>query len=122
MENKMFDNSRDAKIEYTNRVMPMMEAYYGDIVFDLEGIDKLQPNEILFFLIRPKGTHKATPENYDVVRDEVAKVFGNYIVIKVFRDEDDFYHVKNWDKLITKSFDTSNVDLIQRYKDFDTKI
>lgn len=122
MENKMFNNSLDAKVEYMNRAIPMMEAYYGDIVYDFEFIDELQPNETLFFLIRPKGTHRATPKNYDFIRDEIAKVFGNYVVIKVFRDEDDFYHVKNWDKLITKSFDTSNVDLIQRYKDFDTKI
>ena len=115
---KLYDNSRDVKIEYTNRVIPMMEAYYGDIVYDLEYIDELRPDECRFFIIRPKGTHNAKPAEYDEVRDDTARVFGNYVVIKVFRNEEGLYGIKDWDKLETMSYDTEDETLIQRYKNF----
>ncbi len=118
---KLYGSLSQFKVEYVNRVIPMMEAYYGDIIYDLEYIDIMKPNGCMFFLIRPKGTHHATTEDYDEVRDNIARVFGNYVVIKVFRNEEGFYGIKNWDKLDTMSYDTENEALIQKYKDFDIK-
>lgn len=106
------------KREYVERAANLMERYFGDVVLDLENIEKMKINDIIFFIVQPNCTHSATPENYDQKRDDYAKVWGNYVVFRIERIDDKFYTIKNWDILDKMSYDTKNQELIQKYKDF----
>lgn len=106
------------KRDYANEVGRLLENYWSDILLDASIIDSMKDRDIKFFIIQPKCTHSASPDEYDSKRDECAKVWGNYVVFKIVR-EGDKYRMFKWDKLETMSYDTKDDVLIQRYKDFD---
>lgn len=106
------------KREYVERAVSLMERYFGDVVLDLELIEKMEINDVFFFIVQPNCTHIATTDEYDQKRDICAKVWGNYVVFRIERIENEVYSIKNWDILDKMSYDTKNEALIQRYKDF----
>ena len=108
----------ELKAEYLNRAGYLMESSFGDFVYDINNIDKIKVNDIIYFIVRPKGTTFATPENYDKKRDLIADIWGNYVVFRIERINEHYYTIKNWDILDKKTYDTKNKELINRYKLF----
>lgn len=52
------------------------------------------------------------------MRDLCAQFWGNYVIIRIEKVDDDRYTIKNWDVLDKKTYDTKSSELIQKYKDF----
>ena len=116
MENKMKFN--EVKNSYMNCAGALMESYFYDLYHDVKMIENMKKGNIYFFIIQPNCTHFAEVDNYDEIRDLCAQFWGNYVIIRIEKVDDDHYTIKNWDALDKKSYDTKSAELIQKYKDF----
>lgn len=116
MEYKMKFN--EVKNTYMNRAGALMESYFSDLYYDVEMIENMKKGNIYFFIIQPHCTHSADEDNYDEIRDLCAQFWGNYVIIRIEKVDDDHYTIKNWDVLDKKSYDTKSSELIQKYEDF----
>ena len=116
MEYKL--NFNEVKNAYMNRAGALMESYFSDLYHDVKMIENMKKGNIYFFLIQPNCTHSAEVDNYDEIRDLCAQFWGNYVIIRIEKVDDDHYTIKNWDVLDKKSYDTKSSELIQKYKDF----
>ena len=116
MEYKMKFN--EVKNAYMNRAGILMEDFFSDLYHDVKKKEKKKKGNIYFFIIQPNCTHSAEVDNYDVMRDICAQFWGNYVIIRIEKMDDDHYTIKNWDVLDKKSYDTKSAELIQKYKDF----
>ena len=103
---------------YANTAGKLMENYFSDLIRDVEHIKEMVVGDVLYFIIQPNCTHTADESNYNGTRDNCADVWGNYVVIRSEKKDDDQFTIKNWDTLDTKSYDTKNKELIQKYKNF----
>lgn len=105
--------------EYMNRAGRRMYRFYSDLRYDLKKIEELQPNENVFFIVRPSGTCYATPSTLNNERTEIEQIWGNHIVIKVRRDDKNRYFVENFDKTLTHEWDKHVPShVINAYNDF----
>lgn len=108
-----------AMSEFMNRAGRRMYRFYSDLRYDLKKIEELQPNESVFFIVRPSGTHSATPSTLNEERESVERRWGNHIVIKVRRDDKNQYFVENFDKTLTHEWDKHVPShVIDAYNDF----
>ena len=103
---------------YANTAGKLMENYFSDLIRDVEHIKEMVVGDVLYFIIQPNCTHTADESNYNGTRDNCADIWGNYVVIRIEKKDDDQFTIKNWDTLYTKSYDTKNKELIQKYKNF----
>ena len=108
----------DVKNSYMNRAGAFMESYFSDLYHDVKMIENMDEGQVCFFIVQPNCTHIAEVENYDMIRDVCARCWGNYVIIRIEKVDDEHYTIKNWDVLDKKSYDTKSAELIQKYKDF----
>ena len=116
MEYKMkFNEVRNA---YMNRAGFLMEDFFSDMLYDIQKIENMEKGQVYFFVVQPSCTHIAEAENYDEIRDLCAQFWGNYVIFRIEKIDNEHYTIKNWDKLDKSSYDTKSTELIQKYKDF----
>lgn len=116
MENKMTFN--EVKNAYMNRAGFLMEDYFSDLYYDVQKIENMEKGQVYFFVVQPSCTHIAEAENYDVIRDVCARYWGNYVIFRIEKIDNEHYTIKNWDILDKSSYDTKSKELIQRYENF----
>lgn len=116
MEYKM--NFNEVKNAYMNRAGVLMEGYFSDLYYDVKEIEKMKAGSIYFFIVQPHCTHLARGQNYNEVRDDCAKCWGNYVIFRIEKIDECYYTIKNWDILDKSSYDTQSAELIQRYENF----
>ena len=108
-----------AMSEYMNRAGRRMYRFHSDLRYDIDTIKELQPNESVFFIVRPSGTRSATPSTLNNERRDVERIWGNHIVINVRRDNKNQYFVENFDKTLTYEWDKDVPShVIDAYNDF----
>ena len=116
MEYKMkFNEVRNA---YMNRAGSLMENYFSDMYYDVQKIENMEKGKVYFFVVQPSCTHIAEMENYDEIRDVCAKCWGNYVIFRIEKIDNEYYTIKNWDILDKSSYNTKSKELIQRYENF----
>lgn len=110
------------KCTYLNNACNLMESYFSDLVYDLISIENMKVNDTYYFIVQPHCTHIVFSQNnyYDTC-DGCARCWGNYVVYKIKRIDENSFVFWNWDKLETMSLDTKNENLIKRYKEWKLK-
>lgn len=104
--------------DYANEAGKLMEGYFSDLIRDADSIKEMGIGDVLYFIIQPNCTHSANEYNYNETRDNCATLWGNYVVIRIEKKDEDKFTLKHWDALDKMTYDTTNQSLIQKYKDF----
>ena len=81
----------EVKNSYMNRAGALMESYFSDLYHDVKMIENMKKGNICFFLIQPNCTHSAKEDNYDEIRDLCAQFWGNYVIIRIEKVDDDHF-------------------------------
>lgn len=94
----MFPMSKhNALVDFINRACPMMVSYQSDLLYELEKINNMDNGDIMYVIVRPYGSHTATPFNIKQVFEQNKGLIGNYVVIGI-KNYHGNYFVWNVDK------------------------